>query len=303
MAWFLAGGRGGAAWCGSSPPLRQVLCRNECRGSGAWIRVELGPGSWPWTRHRHFSGGRACSSPSPCGDRRKSLWERGVGERANEVHRLCGPWACPKGAPLFQVSGPGGMVLLACRHGAAGRRGLLSLLVQRKKQRNTPQAARPPRCALRVREWAGNFRKAHPCAIRKRRPPWRRPAGFTRPTRRASWGPEGNSHSKALSTDMSGPASGPLRSGSHGGSNPVGAAHRDVRRFRMTQDVSSGNSRRDCAPAAKRRAGRRGVLSLPTFFAQAKKVGPPRRAAPCVTSSRLAPKDACKRFVARECFR
>ena len=231
-----------------------------------------------------------------------SLRERGWGEGQRSPSPV---WALSVSKGRAFVSGFWAWRdgFLACRHGAARRRGLLSLLVQRKKQRNTPQAARPPRCALRVREWAGNFRKAHPCAIRKRRPPWRRPAGFTRPTRRASWGPEGNSHSKALSTDMSGPASGPLRSGSHGGSNPVGAAHRDVRRFRMTQDVSSGNSRRDCEPAAKRRAGRRGVLSLPTFFAQAKKVGPPRRAAPCVTSSRLAPKDACKRFVARECFR
>jgi hypothetical protein len=172
---------------------------------------------------------------------------------------------------------------------------------KKEAKKHTPGGT--PCASLRVRERAGNFRKAHPCAIRKRRPPWRRPGGFTRPSRRASWGPESNSHSKALSTDMPGPASGPLRSGSHGGSNPVGAAHRDVRRFRMTQDVSSGNSRPDCEPAAKRRAGRRGVLSLPTFFAQAKKVGPPRRAAPCVTSSRPAPKDACKRFVAHECFR
>ncbi len=64
------------------------------------------------------------------------------------------------------------------KHGAAHRGGLLSLLVQRKKQRNTPQAARPPRCALRVRERAGNFRKAHPCAIRKRRPSRAAPCGF-----------------------------------------------------------------------------------------------------------------------------
>ena len=59
------------------------------------------------------------------------------------------------------------------------------------------------------------------------------------------------------------------------------AAHKDVRRFRPGQEAPSENSRRDCAPAAQRRADRRGVLSLLTFFAQAKKVRPPRPAAPC----------------------
>ena len=43
---------------------------------------------------------------------------------------------------------------------------------------STPQAARTPRFALRVRERSGNFRKAHPCAIRKRRPSGAAPFGF-----------------------------------------------------------------------------------------------------------------------------
>ena len=54
---------------------------------------------------------------------------------------------------------------------------------------------------------------------------------------------------------------------------PQGGAQ-DVRRFRQGQDAPSENSRTDCGPGAKRRARRQGCVSLPTFFAQAKKVGP-----------------------------
>ena len=48
------------------------------------------------------------------------------------------------------------------------------------------------------------------------------------------------------------------------------AAHKDVRRFRPGQEAPSENSRRDCAPAAQRRADRRGVFLLPTFLCTSK---------------------------------
>ena len=66
------------------------------------------------------------------------------------------------------------------------------------------------------------------------------------------------------------------------------AAHKDVRRFRPGQEAPFENSRRDCAPAAcgGRTAG--GCFFCLLFFAQAKKVGPPRRAAPCLQARRTS---------------
>jgi hypothetical protein len=77
-------------------------------------------------------------------------------------------------------------------------------------------------------------------------------------------GPKATTNSKKARIEPSGQLLGPLRSGSHGGSNPQGGAQ-DVRRFRMGQDGPYENSRRDCAPAALRRADRRGVLSFAYF--------------------------------------
>ena len=151
---------------------------------------------------------------------------------------------------------------------------------------STPQAARPALRSGSASEPGIFVRHIH-VPYENAAHPGRRPSGFTWPARRASWGPGSGSKGKVKSSARVSICQarlvGPLRSGSPGGSNPAGAAHKDVRRFRPGQDAPSENSRRDCAPAAQRRADRRGVLSLPTFFAQAKKVGPPRRAAPCQT--------------------
>ena len=48
------------------------------------------------------------------------------------------------------------------------------------------------------------------------------------------------------------------------------AAHKDVRRFRRGQEAPFENSRRDCVPAAQRRADRRGVFLLLTFLCTSK---------------------------------
>jgi len=59
---------------------------------------------------------------------------------------------------------------------------------------------------------------------------------------------------------------GSLPSGGVGGSNPAGAAHKDVRRFRKGQDAPSGNSRRLCESFVRSaKDARQGVLSLVSF--------------------------------------
>jgi len=136
-----------------------------------------------------------------------SLRERGWGEgqRSPPPVRTLDLSRC---TPPLRVAWPGGMGsvdLQAWRR--SPRRASLSLLVQRKEPKKHAPGGTP--CAsLRVRERAGNFRKAHPYAIRKRRHPWRRPTGFTRPASRASWGPKDESKTK-LASDASGVASGP----------------------------------------------------------------------------------------------
>ena len=152
---------------------------------------------------------------------------------------------------------------------------------------STPQAARPALRSGSASEPGIFVRHIH-VPYENAAHPGRRPSGFTWPARRASWGPGSGSKGKVKSSARVSICQarlvGPLRSGSPGGSNPAGAAHKDVRRFRPGQDAPSENSRRDCAPAAQRRADRRGVFLLPTFLCTSKeKVGPPRRAAPCQT--------------------
>ena len=67
----------------------------------------------------------------------------------------------------------------------------------------------------------------------------------------------------------------PFRSGSPGGSNPAGAAHRDVRRFRTGQDAPHENSRQDCAPATQWRADRRGCAFFGYFLCTSKESNAP----------------------------
>jgi len=145
------------------------------------------------------------------------------------------------------VSSPCGMDFFYWMYGAARRGGLLSLLVQRKKQRNTPQAARP---ALRSGSAGGPgifvwhipvpYENAviHDGALRVLPGPLAVPHGDPeepgqRRARRISprelWGPLGPAV----------PAGKTRR-----------AAHKDVCRFRPGQDAPPENSRRDCAPAA-----------------------------------------------------
>jgi len=94
--------------------------------------------------------------------------------------------------------------LLALRDGSSfscmaplAAEGILSLLVQRKNQRNTPQAARP---ALRAGSTSGpgiSVRHIH-VPYGNAAHPGRRPSGFTRPTRRASWGPQASKSRTAV---------------------------------------------------------------------------------------------------------
>ena len=140
---------------------------------------------------------------------------------------------------------------------------------KKEAKKHTPGGT--PCASLRVRERPGNFRKAHPCAIRKRRPSGAAPFGFypahspclmgarrqereqshgaRRSVRRGSWGPLGPAVTAGKTRR---------------------AAHKDARRFRPGQEAPSENSRRDCAPAAQRRADRRGVFLLPTFLCTSK---------------------------------
>ena len=138
---------------------------------------------------------------------------------------------------------------------------------------STPQAARPALRSGSASEPGIFVRHIH-VPYENAAHPGRRPSGFTWPARRASWGPGSGSKGKVKSSARVSICQarlvGPLRSGSPGGSNPAGAAHKDVRRFRPGQDAPSENSRRDCAPAAQRRADRRGVFLLPTFLCTSK---------------------------------
>ena len=84
---------------------------------------------------------------------------------------------------------------------------------------------------------------------------------------------------------------GPLRSGSPGGKKTRRAAHKDVRRFRPGQDAPSENSHRDCAPAAQRRADRRGVFLWVSGF----HCGEPALAPSCLTVL------ACRLLVSLAC--
>ena len=72
-----------------------------------------------------------------------------------------------------------------------------SLLVQRKvTKRKHTRAARPARCAPRVRKSAGHFSKAHPCALEKRHASCVPPFGYS-PSRIAA--PHGTRNCKSKS--------------------------------------------------------------------------------------------------------
>jgi hypothetical protein len=153
---------------------------------------------------------------------------------------------------------------------------------KKEAKKHTPGGT--PCASLRVRERPGNFRKAHPCAIRKRRPSGAAPFGFypahspclmgarrqereqshgaRRSVRRGSWGP--------------------LRSGSHGGQNPQGGAQGCA-----PFSAGSGGPVRKFPPGLRTRraaaGGPPGGVSFAYFsLHKQRKAGPPRRAAPCL---------------------
>ena len=96
---------------------------------------------------------------------------------ANEVHVFCPLWRLPHPPWAFAFDGLAGSAFLFLNMVPLAADAFLSLLVQRKEPKKHAPGGTP--CALRrVRERAGNFRKAHPCAIRKRRPSGAAPFGF-----------------------------------------------------------------------------------------------------------------------------
>ena len=115
--------------------------------------------------------------------------------------------------------------------------------------------------------------------------PGRRPAGLTRPTRRASWGSEGRSkeHSpKAGSRCFRSGSRGPLGPAVTAGKTPQGR-----RTGRAPFSAGAGSPVRKFSPGLRTRraaaGGPPGGVSLAYFsLHKQRKVGPPRRAAPCV---------------------
>jgi len=103
----------------------------------------------------------------------------------------CGVWVSwARGAgPLLKVGFyalPAGGNLTS--HSAVEKR-FFCLCKEKSPKESTPQAARPARCALRVRSRFGNSSTAHPVLAKNAALPVRRPSGFTRTARRTSWGP------------------------------------------------------------------------------------------------------------------
>jgi len=68
---------------------------------------------------------------------------------------------------------------------------------QRKVTKRKPPYGPPAARARRVRKRGGNFRKAHPCAVRKRRTSCASPCGFTRHACRTSRDPKGKISGKS----------------------------------------------------------------------------------------------------------
>jgi hypothetical protein len=183
---------------------------------------------------------------------------------------------------LVQLSASGFPSLPGCslrapawRRWPRGRSFLCSC--KERNQRNTPQAARPPRCALRVRERAGNYVRhilvpyenavIHDGALRVLPGPFAVPHGD----------PKGRNRAKP-SSDASGVALGPPEVRQSRRVKPAGRrtgrapfsygpepAPYSIRGWPLRKFPLGLRTRR------VRRADRRGVLSLPTFFAQAKK--------------------------------
>ncbi|MCP1582908.1 hypothetical protein J2S80_000903 [Pseudoxanthomonas mexicana] len=180
----------------------------------------------------------------------------------------------------FHFMVPVGMDLLFHTWRRSPRGPYFSLLVQRKVgKRNTPGG--PPAAARRVRSPGGNFRTGHPAPAENGAHPCAPPCGFYPPGLPDLRGPK-SKRARDLHVLLLAP-SGPMRHGEWAGSNPKGAAP-DGRRFRMAQGCALRKFPDRPRTRSAQRGGRAawGVLSLVTFFAQAKKVTPPRPAAPCL---------------------
>ena len=139
---------------------------------------------------------------------------------------------------------------------------------------STPQAARPALRSGSASEPGIFVRHIH-VPYENAAHPGRRPSGFTWPARRASWGPGSGSKGKVKSSARVSICQarlvGPLRSGSPGGSNPAGAAHRTCAVF------GRGRKPRPKIPAGTAHPPRSGGRTAGVcffcllFFAQAKK--------------------------------
>ena len=191
----------------------------------------------------------------------------------------------------FWVRGLAGEAFCRLRMVPLATGAFLSLLVQRKEPKKHAPGGTP--CALRrVRERSVNFRKAHPCAIRKRRPSGAAPFGFY------------PAHPPCLM--------GTPKSRSNRDASALALGPPEVRQSRRVQPQRG--AAQGCAafsygarcPARKfppglrtsrwRRADRRGVLSFAYFsLHKQRKVGPPRRAAPSPPTCGAKPPANCIR--------
>ena len=167
------------------------------------------------------------------------MWGRGVGVRGNEVRIPLG--VCLEPDPRWHwFRGFAGSLFSFRIDGApAARRHFLCLCKESNQRKHTPGGTPCP--SLRVRERARNYGRHIHVPYENAAHPGRRPSGFTWPARRASWGPGSGSKGKVKSSARVSICQarlvGPLRSGSTGGSNPAGAAHKDVRRFRSSRKL------------------------------------------------------------------
>ncbi len=143
------------------------------------------------------------------------MWGRGVGVRGNEVRIPLG--VCLEPDPRWHwFRGFAGSLFSFRIDGAlAARRHFLCLCKESNQRKHTPGGT--PCASLRVRERARNFRKAHPCAIRKRRPSRAAPFGFYLARSPCLMGTrereQRQSQKLGASFDLSGAAAHPPRSG------------------------------------------------------------------------------------------
>lgn len=203
---------------------------------------------------------------------RDFLGHRGMGRRA--LARVGGvgrrPWRACRGASLFfacakksnqKKAHPGPRAPAATRPGSVSPMGILGRHIPVPTQNAARRARRPsglPTGATAADGATGAkaTATANPVASQGRHGLWPR-----------------DHRDSAVAIALFFAFRAPVKAWQAGRVNPQGGAQ-DVRRFRQGQDAPSENSRTDCGPGAKRRARRQGCVSLPTFFAQAKKVGP-----------------------------